>query len=426
MIFVVNSHTVPGCYDYNIGEFSHNDIPIDQNAINEKMARFVNDCNSKEDLVKSTSSFPSCYWNGGVFHYSGYCTMNRNLVRRVAGLGTNVKLYTSVESIDIPLEEAKWYSQHCHVAIPAKSPAIWSRVSSGPSPGKVIHYTMSEMEDHVNDKFLDTLSHDDEIWVPTEWNKDIFESSGVKTPIRVMPLGVDSSVYRPATSSERVRYTSGRRGFMFLAVSSWNWRKGWDVLLKAYFRAFTADDDVSLMILTRGGEGKGDVSKELPSMVRRLSLGKTMPHVAFSSSKIDDSMMHCVYSSADCFSLFPRGEGWCLPYCEAAACGVPIVGSYHGGQSSFLRESDSYLIRPDYLIEADESMGSWSEIYEDTLFADFSDDAIDEAAVKMRWVYENKQQAKKTAMVCRNRIVSDYSWDASAKLVYNRLLELQD
>ena len=65
------------------------------------------------------------------------------------------------------------------------------------------------------------------------------------------------------------------------------------------------------------------------------------------------------------------------------------------------------------------------DIYEDTMFADYSDDAIDEAASQMRLVYENREEATRLASSCRGRIVSSYSWASSAKKVYNRLLEAE-
>ena len=390
-----------------------------------KMIRFVTDCNTRDTSIKSNPTFPSCYWTGGVFNFSGYCTMNRNLIRNLVGLGTNVKLYTYVDSIDVSSEEAKWFADHGHCDIPLKSPLVFGCVTSGEAPGMTIHYTMSEMEDRVNSKFLDTLSHDDEIWVPSEWNKNVFLNSGVKTPIRVMPLGVDPQMYHRGCGVNHACYLGGRKKFMFLATSSWNWRKGWDVLIKAYTRAFNASDDVTLMILTRDGEGKGNVEKELPEMVKSLCKYSSPPHIAFSTGKISDDCMHIVYSSADAFVLFPRGEGWCLPYCEAAACGVPIVGSYHSGQTEFLKESDSNLVRPDRIVPVDKSMSSWSNIYDDTVFADYSEKAIDEAAYKMRLVYENREAEKDKAQLCKKRIVTDFSWNVSAKRVYNRIAELQ-
>jgi glycosyltransferase involved in cell wall biosynthesis len=151
---------------------------------------------------------------------------------------------------------------------------------------------------------------------------------------------------------------------------------------------------------------------------------KDPPHLVLCNSVVPDEAMPFVYSHAKAFTLLSRGEGWGLPYCEAAACGIPIIGSFHGGQAAFLREEDSFLVKPDRVVNADPSM-FWSDLYEGTRFVDYSDVVIDEAAEKMRYVYEHYTEAKQKAETCRKRITSEFTWDKSAKKMYNRIIELQ-
>ena len=49
---------------------------------------------------------------------------------------------------------------------------------------------------------------------------------------------------------------------------------------------------------------------------------------------------------------------------------------------------------------------------------------IDEAADKMKYVYDHYSEAKVLADLCRKRIVKDFDWSVSARKVYNRLLEI--
>ncbi len=41
-----------------------------------------------------------------------------------------------------------------------------------------------------------------------------------------------------------------RKGFNFLTIMKWEKRKGWDLLLSAYFQEFSATDDVALYIVS--------------------------------------------------------------------------------------------------------------------------------------------------------------------------------
>ena len=416
--FVIGSETVCGQTPLENRFFNLNLKEDDKN----KLIKFVVYCSNLK-ATEINPEFPSCSWMGGVFAYTGYGTLNRNIIKHLVEMGANVRLLTQIDKIDIPLEEAKFLAQKTHCNVLNKYPIVWGSVQSRESLKRhVVHYTMSETDGFINGDFIQTLSRTGEVWVPTNWDKEKFINSGVTKLIKIMPLGVDEQVYKPSIGE--VIYTSGTNKFVFLTVSAWNWRKGYDVLLKAYFRSFSSKDDVSLVFITREGEGKRDVDKELPCLLD-LVKKENCPHVVVSKARISDSAMPYVYSNANVFVLMSCGEGWGLPYCEAAACGLPIIGSNHGGQMAFLKEEDSFLVKPDRIVDSDESMMSWSNIYVGTRFADFSDSAIDEISHKMRWVYENYSEAKRLSNSCSKRVSEEFTWKNSAIRVYNRLVEIQ-
>jgi len=418
--FVIGSETVCGeCKkiipDKDISSYQK----YENSLLSEKFLRFVV---ASHKLEKSPIEFsaPACFWKGGIFHYSGYSTMNRNFIKHLVKFGINIKLLSYIPSLDISEKEAIWFGTNLNNNIPKNSPTVWGRVFSGPSPGKVIQFVMTEFEG-LNCKFLQNLSFDDEIWVPTEWDKNKFLSYMVESPIHVIPLGVDKDLYKPSIGE--IVYTSGVNDFIFLCVSSWNWRKGYDVLIKSYLRAFSSKDNVSLILLTREGESKENTENALLRIM--LDIKPQNPaHIVLCKSIVPEEAMPFIYSHSQVFALLSRGEGWGLPYCEAAACGVPIVGALHGGQATFLREEDSFLVKPDKTVDVDPSM-FWTDLYEGSRFVDYSDTVIDEAASKMRYVYEHYDEAKRKAEICRNRITSEFTWDNAAKKMYNRLIELQ-
>jgi glycosyltransferase involved in cell wall biosynthesis len=51
-----------------------------------------------------------------------------------------------------------------------------------------------------------------------------------------------------------------------------------------------------------------------------------------------------LYASADCFVLPTRGEGWCRPFMEAMACGVPVIGTRFGGHLDYMTDENSLLV----------------------------------------------------------------------------------
>ncbi len=61
----------------------------------------------------------------------------------------------------------------------------------------------------------------DEIWTPTEFNRQAMLTSGIRRPIHVIPLGVDRQHFHPGI--RRVRPDD--ESFVFLANFEWGERK---------------------------------------------------------------------------------------------------------------------------------------------------------------------------------------------------------
>ena len=132
-----------------------------------------------------------------------------------------------------------------------------------------------------------------------------------------------------------------------------------------------------------------------------------------------------MYNSVDSFVLFSRGEGWGLPYCEAAASGLPIIGADHGGQKMFLNRDNSLLVVPDQVVGCHPSLLPVSPFYHGMKFVSYSDKAIDEAAEKMRFAYDNREKMKEMANKCRNNLLENNTWRISARRVAQRLKEIK-
>ncbi len=83
----------------------------------------------------------------------------------------------------------------------------------------------------------------DEIWVPSQFNREGFEASGLRRPIHVVPLGVDTDYFHPG-----VRQVPNPHGeFVFLTVLEWGERKEPWLLLKAFSETFSAREPVRLV-----------------------------------------------------------------------------------------------------------------------------------------------------------------------------------
>jgi len=284
-----------------------------------------------------------------------------------------------------------------------------------------------ETEGRIHEHLVNSLLVADEVWVPSEWNKQTFMNSGLNREINVMPLGVDVELYRP--QEQQVYWSTGTKRFTFLSVFNWNWRKGFDVLLKAYARAFRANDDVSLVMVSRfvgqtGGAFTDRIFEDV-DRIRKDERENDLPHLVLVDEVIPTYMMPMIYNSADAFVFITRGEGFALPPAEAGASGLPVISADHGGQSMFLNEKNSLLIKPDRIRRVDKSIEWISPFYHGMDFVDYSDDAIDKAAEMMRFAYEHPELLRDRADKLRELITTEFTWKKAAERVYDRLKNIQ-
>ncbi len=376
----------------------------------------------------------ACQWGGPMFDYGGYARMNRTFAMGLARKGAIVRTrpIESITNVNRPTED--YLRKMSAVEIPARYPRVYGQTVPDiiAHSGKKILYTMMETSKGIHPELAERYNMADEIWVPSNWNVDTFKASGVLPDIKVMPLGVNTNMFNPDVKP--LDFNFGTRSFRFLSVFGWSYRKGFDVLIQAFLEEFSANDDVSLILSTRfvGQKEKKDRIlndfRYVRSMVAKDD--KDLPHITLHCDYTPDRDMPRLYKGAHCFVLPSRGEGWGLPYCEAGACGVPVIASDHGGQKDFLDDDVAYMVPPDdYFISKKEdpafkNMAWISHFYEDQYFPHYGRNAIELLKTHMRSVYEDYEAAQVKAKKLRKRLVEQFDWANCVDKVYNRLKEI--
>ncbi len=201
-----------------------------------------------------------------------------------------------------------------------------------------------------------------EVWVPSRFNAVSFEAAGVEPwRLKVLPLGVDTALFHPPSPGDpRPPRLVGARGFKFLSVLTWQRRKGWDLLVRAFVEEFGPGENVSLVLKTApfgaapalgpAGAPAGEAPRGLRDQLARFvaeELGrdpsKTPPITVIEAALARDRLAS-VYRACDAFVLPSRGEGLGRPYLEAMATGLPTIGTAWGGNLDFMTPTNSYLI----------------------------------------------------------------------------------
>lgn len=247
----------------------------------------------------------------------------------------------------------------------------------------------------------------DQVWVPSTFNREAFARAGVdEHRLRVMPEGLDTRRFKPGLAPLPL---PRRRRFNFLSIFDWIDRKGPDVLLRAYLRAFRADDDVALILkIHKFDDPATDLEERLVYAIEReagVPLEQAPP-ILLLRGLLPAADMPRLYAAADAFVLPSRGEGWGRPYMEAAACQLPVLATRWSGQTDFLNEGNSFLIDIEGVVPVPRD--SDRDIY---IGQGWAEPSVEHLAQSMRQVVADPAAARARAVQARREMVE--LWDSS-------------
>jgi glycosyltransferase involved in cell wall biosynthesis len=179
-------------------------------------------------------------------------------------------------------------------------------------------------------------------WAHTRWIAEQARVAGVDPEkISVVPHGIDPGIYRP--DGGRYPLATERR-FRFLFVGGVSLRKGTDILLKAYAQAFTAQDDVCLVLKDHSDDlfYKENHARE---RIKELQADRAAPEIEHLDRFLSEAELAGLYRAAD-VTVFPyRAEGFCMPILEAMASGAPAIVPDFGACLDFCDASTSYPVK---------------------------------------------------------------------------------
>ncbi len=183
--------------------------------------------------------------------------------------------------------------------------------------------TMHELEELPDSKrdWVEILNRLDLLITPTEWNREVWRRVGVSTPIEVVPLGIDVESYHPVT---------GRR-CTFLSVhenlGGETSREDWRETLRAYLGAFTAQDDVRLVVKTWKWKPAEFHSARLEVLAELGREEEQAAQIEVLDEVLSADAMRTLYQRAWLFVKNANREGWSMPCTEALACGTPVAAT---------------------------------------------------------------------------------------------------
>ena len=245
----------------------------------------------------------------------------------------------------------------------------------------------------------DFNAHLDGIGVYSEFIRQALRDSGVTVPIEVLGLGVRQPVTEPASLVAELAGDPSGGCYTFLHISSAFARKGVDVLLRAYFAAFTRTDDVRLVLKTFPNP-----HNEVESLwAEARAAHPNPPRVVWIDRDLPLDGLDALYTAADAFVHPARGEGFGLPVAEAMLADLAVIAVPYGGLADFC-DDDTVFTVPFRLEDARTHLSiagsQWAE------------PDVDVLAARMRWLFDHPDdhEVERRKARARKVIESEFTW----------------
>ena len=254
--------------------------------------------------------------------------------------------------------------------------------------------------------FFNKLKEFDELWVPSKWQRDCTIAQGYDpNKIKVVPEGVDSSVFYPNPQVKHELTSDGR--FKFFLAGRWDYRKSTKEIIESFLKTFDKSEPVDL-IVSIDNPFSNDELKTTEDRLKHYNLEDDRIKIIHFPPRLD---YIDILKSCNVFVSCARSEGWNLPLLEAMSCGVPSIYSNCSGQLEFAEGRGIPVnilgLRP----ASDSSYNHFNETVGEYYEPDFN-----ELSTKMRFAYEFYSDIKPTSLKESEELRKQFSWDTISKI----------
>lgn len=347
---------------------------------------------------------------------SGYADDGRSLLKSLAA-----------GDYPIRAEEIPW--SNSHAGIPLLDKALISSLQGNncatevtitnciptlckPDPTAKYNVLRTTFEtDRIPFSWLPLLEKYDELWVCSHFNAKIFRQCGVSPEkIKVVTGFLDTGWLDAKCEIAQPPFLQPSR-FVFLSIFDWQFRKGWDVLLRAYVKEFSSTDGTGMLLKISRQHGYSLESVRAQANQVLEPMGHSLlnrPDIVIWDETLSQQQIGSLYKTAHAFVLASRGEGWGRPYLEAMAVGLPTIGTRGSGNEDFMSEANSFLV-PTRTVPVPISAANEIPTYLGHQWCEPDEEAL---RVQMRLVYSNPEECRKRGFRASSDVRSRFGLEA--------------
>ena len=271
--------------------------------------------------------------------------------------------------------------------------------------GNRFGFPIFELNGFTNEEKL-SISSCDGIFVCSEWAKQIIKAETSVSYIKVVPLGVDRSIFHENNNVKRP-------ATIFFNCGKWEIRKGHDIIKECFEKAFTQNDNVELWMMCEN-PFLGERNNDWINYYKSSSLANKIRFIPRQKSHRD---VYNIMRQVD-VGVFPvRAEGWNLELLELLSCGKHVITTDYSGHTEFTNRNNSRIINAGKLEPAKDGVwfhgqGNWARL---------GDPQKDQLITHMRELHQQKQDSELDINLAGIETAIKFSWENTAEEILNGL-----
>ena len=254
-----------------------------------------------------------------------------------------------------------------------------------------IGYTMFEAT-KIPPIWIDYCNKMDRLFVPCNANIKAFRASGVKIPIDIIPIGVDTKLYNPELYEPTYNFGMPQfeKTYKFLILNDGQPRKNNQMVFKAFSEEFHRE-----------------IASNEVCLVLRQHNPYTERNIIYIKEYLEDKKLASLIRSCDSMISASSGEAGDIPILTGMSMGKPVIVTKEFAHPDYVEDN-----KTGYFIDTESIVPAYTQPeYKDDIGiikgAEWISPSFTSLKEKMRYVYENRDEAENVGRNARKFIVEN-------------------
>jgi glycosyltransferase involved in cell wall biosynthesis len=283
----------------------------------------------------------------------GWGDASRSYIKAIASTNNNLTIhpnYFTNNITDIPQEvsqyEQKFFDNY-DIVIQKALPGCFFYNGSYK---KNIAITELETSDWSRSSCIRNLNEMDEVWVPSEFERQTLLKGGVYKPVKAISQPLDIDFIKKNSANKLPLPKSISNTFKFYFIGEYIERKNINDLILAFNLAFDYDEPISLIIKTNSqgsnnpNQLRQKIEQDIIEIKKKMGTGNKFKKEIIITERLTNEQMIGLHNACDCFVNAAYGEAFCRPAAEALVLGKTPIVNKNTGMKDFINNDNGFLV----------------------------------------------------------------------------------